>query len=79
MRWQRLTHGMLYRRLGKSDLIVSEVGLGTMTWGEQTTEDEAHAQLNMAVDEYGVNFVVSPRCCSAPGPQSSSCVKCGCV
>ncbi|KAM3576216.1 hypothetical protein VYU27_001924 [Nannochloropsis oceanica] len=54
---KRLTHGMLYRRLGKSDLIVSEVALGTMTWGEQVTEEQAHAQLNMAVDEYGVNFI----------------------
>jgi aryl-alcohol dehydrogenase-like predicted oxidoreductase len=48
---------MLYRRLGKSNLIVSEVALGTMTWGEQVTEEQAHAQLNMAVDEYGVNFI----------------------
>jgi len=48
---------MLYRKLGKSDLIVSEVALGTMTWGEQVTEEQAHAQLNMAVDEYGVNFI----------------------
>lgn len=49
---------MLYRRVGKSDLVVSEVGLGTMTWGEQTSEQDAHAMLNLAVDEYGVNFVV---------------------
>lgn len=55
---ERLTHGMLYRKLGKSDLVVSEVCLGTMTWGEQCTEEQAHAQLDMAVDEYGVNFVV---------------------
>ena len=55
---QRLTHGMLYRKLGKSELVVSEVCLGTMTWGEQCTEEQAHAQLDMAMDEYGVNFVV---------------------
>jgi len=48
---------MLYRKLGKSDLIVSEVALGTMTWGEQVTEEQAHAQLNMAFDEYGVNLI----------------------
>ena len=58
---ERLTHGMLYRKLGKSDLVVSEVCLGTMTWGEQCTEEQAHAQLDMAVDEYGVNFVVRAR------------------
>jgi hypothetical protein len=56
---QRLTHGMLYRKLGKSDLVVSEVGLGTMTWGEQVSEEQAHAQLQLAFDEYGVNLVVS--------------------
>ena len=50
---------MLYRKLGKSDLVVSEVTLGTMTWGEQCTEEQAHAQLDMAFGEYGVNFVVS--------------------
>lgn len=52
-----LTHGMLYKRLGESDLIVSEVCLGTMTWGEQNTEEEAHSQLDMAVKEFGVNFI----------------------
>jgi aryl-alcohol dehydrogenase-like predicted oxidoreductase len=50
---------MLYRKLGKSDLVVSEVGLGTMTWGEQVSEEQAHAQLQLAFDEYGVNLVVS--------------------
>ena len=52
---------MLYRRLGKSDLVVSEVTLGTMTWGEQCTEEQAHSQLDLACDEYGVNFVVRKR------------------
>lgn len=45
--------------MGKSDLVVSEACLGTMTWGEQNTKEEAHEQLNLAFDEYGVNFVVS--------------------
>ncbi len=47
---------MELRRLGRSDLRVSKLGLGTMTWGEQNTEDEAHAQLDLALD-LGVNFV----------------------
>lgn len=47
---------MKYRTLGKSDLLVSEVCLGTMTFGEQNTEAEAHAQLDRAF-ELGVNFV----------------------
>jgi len=47
---------MKYNQLGSSDLKVSEICLGTMTFGEQNTEDEAHAQLDMAID-YGVNFI----------------------
>lgn len=47
---------MLYRRLGHTDLEVSVICLGTMTWGEQNTEAEAHQQLDTAVDA-GVNFI----------------------
>ena len=47
---------MEYRKLGSSDLSVSALALGTMTFGEQNTENEAHAQLDMAVSQ-GVNFI----------------------
>ena len=47
---------MQYRDLGRTDLRVSTICLGSMTWGEQNTEAEAHAQLDMAM-EAGVNFV----------------------
>lgn len=47
---------MHYRPLGTSDLRVSEICLGTMTWGEQNTEADAHDQLDLAV-ERGVNFI----------------------
>ncbi|MDP2143966.1 MAG: NADP(H)-dependent aldo-keto reductase [Gallionella sp.] len=47
---------MEYRRLGASDLHVSALGLGTMTFGEQNSEAEAHAQLDYAVSR-GVNFI----------------------
>ncbi len=43
-------------RLGRSDLLVSELCLGTMTWGSQNTEAEGHAQIDMALD-HGVNFL----------------------
>lgn len=43
-------------RLGDSDLMVSKVCLGTMTWGDQNTEAEAHEQLSYAWD-CGVNFL----------------------
>ncbi|HSY29014.1 MAG TPA: NADP(H)-dependent aldo-keto reductase [Burkholderiaceae bacterium] len=47
---------MKFRQLGNTDVKVSNLALGTMTWGEQNTEAEAHAQLDMATD-YGVNFI----------------------
>jgi aryl-alcohol dehydrogenase-like predicted oxidoreductase len=46
---------MEYRVLGSSGLKVSRVGLGTMTWGEQNSEAEAHAQMDYALAQ-GVNF-----------------------
>ena len=46
---------MNYRRLGRTDLMVSELCLGTMTFGEQNTEAEGHAQMDYAV-ERGINF-----------------------
>ncbi|MCW5621646.1 MAG: NADP(H)-dependent aldo-keto reductase [Burkholderiales bacterium] len=47
---------MEYRRLGSSELSVSEICLGTMTWGEQNSEAQAHEQLDYAVSA-GVNFI----------------------
>jgi len=47
---------MEYRRLGRTGLKVSVICLGTMTWGEQNTEAEAHAQLDYAL-ERGINFI----------------------
>jgi aryl-alcohol dehydrogenase-like predicted oxidoreductase len=45
-----------YRTLPGTGLRVSEVCLGTMTWGEQNSEAEAHAQLDRAL-EHGINFI----------------------
>jgi aryl-alcohol dehydrogenase (NADP+) len=47
---------MRYLQLGSSGLKVSEICLGTMTWGQQNTEADAHAQLDYAVSR-GVNFI----------------------
>ena len=47
---------MQYKKLGSSDLEVSELCLGTMTWGVQNTEEDAHEQLDYAVSE-GINFI----------------------
>ena len=48
--------GMRYGALGDSGIEVSRICLGTMTFGEQNTEAEAHAQLDAAVAA-GVNFI----------------------
>ena len=47
---------MQFNQLGRTDVKVSLICLGTMTWGEQNTEQEAHAQLDYAVDA-GINFI----------------------
>lgn len=47
---------MEYRPLGDTGLKVSSICLGTMTWGEQNSEAEAHEQLDRAL-ERGVNFI----------------------
>ncbi|MFQ5518909.1 MAG: NADP(H)-dependent aldo-keto reductase [Mariprofundus sp.] len=46
---------MIYHKLGKTDIEVSAIALGTMTWGEQNTQAEAFAQMDYALD-HGVNF-----------------------
>lgn len=47
---------MQYRKLGRTDLNVSALCLGTMTWGEQNTEAEGFAQIERA-KQAGVNFI----------------------
>ena len=47
---------MLYRRLGQTDIEVSVICLGTMTWGQQNTEADAHQQMDYALSQ-GVNFI----------------------
>jgi len=46
---------MKMNRLGRTDMMVSEICLGTMTWGEQNTETEAHEQMDYALTQ-GINF-----------------------
>jgi len=46
---------MNYRKLGNTDLEVSTICLGTMTWGEQNTQEEAFEQMNFALNQ-GINF-----------------------
>lgn len=62
---------MDYRRLGESDLRVSAVCLGTMTFGQQNTEAEAHAQLDYAHAQ-GVNFIDTAEMYPVPARADTS-------
>ena len=56
---------MQYRQLGHSDIKVSLICLGTMTWGEQNTEADAHEQMDYAIAN-GVNFFDTAELYSIP-------------
>ena len=56
---------MNYRKLGNTDLDVSTICLGTMTWGEQNTQEEGFEQMNFALDQ-GVNFWDTAEIYSVP-------------
>ncbi|MDR6951496.1 aryl-alcohol dehydrogenase-like predicted oxidoreductase [Ancylobacter sp. 3268] len=56
---------MRYRPLGRTGLEVSELCLGTMTFGQQNTEAEGHAQLDYALGE-GINFIDTAELYSIP-------------
>ena len=47
---------MKKNRLGQSEILVSELCLGTMTLGTQTNENDAHEQIDLAL-ESGINFI----------------------
>ncbi|MFX0556302.1 aldo/keto reductase [Maribacter sp. CXY002] len=47
---------MIYNNLPNTTIEVSKICLGSMTWGNQNTEEEGHEQMNYAVDQ-GINFI----------------------
>jgi len=57
---------MKYTTLPNTNIKVSKICLGTMTFGEQNTEKEGHEQLDFALDK-GVNFVDTAEMYSVPG------------
>jgi aryl-alcohol dehydrogenase-like predicted oxidoreductase len=59
-------------RILDTDLAVSECCLGTMTWGEQNTDAEAHAQLDYAVAQ-GVNFIDTAEMYPVPPRGETAC------
>ena len=62
---------MQYRHLGRTDLEVSALCLGTMTWGSQNTAEEGHAQMDMALD-YGINFFDTAEMYAVPASPETS-------
>lgn len=56
---------MKYSVLGNTDLKVSRICLGTMTWGEQNTEAEAHEQLDYALSQ-DINFIDTAEMYAVP-------------
>lgn len=68
---------MEYRRLGDTDLKVSLICLGSMTWGSQNSEEEAHAQLDFATSA-GVNFIDTAEAypVTPPSPDTQGRTEC---
>ncbi len=56
---------MEYRKLGTTDIEVSAICLGTMTWGQQNTQEEGHRQMDYAVSQ-GINFFDTAELYSVP-------------
>ncbi len=56
---------MKFTKLGSSDITISKICLGTMTWGEQNNEAEAHQQIDRAL-EFGVNFMDTAELYAVP-------------
>ncbi len=54
------------RQLGQTDLYVTSICLGSMTWGEQNSEPEAHEQLDYAISQ-GINFIDTAEMYPVPG------------
>ncbi|RKF12808.1 NADP(H)-dependent aldo-keto reductase [Alginatibacterium sediminis] len=61
---------MRYRLLGSSQLNVSEICLGTMTWGEQNTQAQAFEQINFAQSK-GINFLDTAELYPVPPKQET--------
>lgn len=52
---------MKYTTLPNTNIEVSKICLGTMTFGEQNSEAEGHQQMDYALEK-GVNFLTLPKC-----------------
>ena len=64
---------MKFKKLGTTDLDVSLICLGTMTWGTQNTEKDAFEQMDYSLSE-GVNFFDTAELYSVPPNSDSYCL-----
>ena len=62
---------MKYTTLPTTNIKVSKICLGTMTWGNQNTEAEGHAQLDYAIDN-GINFIDTAELYPVPANATTS-------
>ncbi|MEM9547751.1 MAG: aldo/keto reductase [Bacteroidota bacterium] len=62
---------MQYNKLSNTDIEVSQICLGTMTFGEQNSESEGHAQMDMAID-MGVNFFDTAELYAVPSTKENN-------
>jgi len=62
---------MKYTTLPHTNIKVSKICLGTMTWGKQNTESEGHAQLDFALDQ-GINFIDTAELYPVPAEPGTS-------
>jgi aryl-alcohol dehydrogenase-like predicted oxidoreductase len=62
---------MQYRKLGRTGLDVSVIGLGTMTWGQQNTESEGHAQMDYAAANGVTLFDTAELYSIPPNPKTA--------
>ena len=56
---------MKKKKLGNTEIMVSEICLGTMTWGQQNNEEEAHEQLSFVIEK-GINFIDTAEMYAVP-------------
>ena len=64
---------MNYRKLGNTDLDVSTICLGTMTWGEQNSQEEGFEQMDYALDQ-GINFWDTAELYAVPPKKETYCL-----
>jgi len=61
---------MKYSAIGKTEIKVSQLCLGSMTWGQQNSEEEAHEQIDYALDR-GINFIDTAELYAVPSSPES--------